>query len=145
MAFADPFDRRLDCVRDTLTCALGGRTGAPVAPAQPDGAGKLRGQSVNLKFNLRGAFEMVEFLGLVEFLAQLSQPAPVVGASLVIEHLAGVAQVAEMDPGALQLLRAVRQGVRGASRSVRRGNPARALDQIKHMEIPPRRAPQPTT
>src|SRR5260370_29368752 len=137
MAFADPFDRRLDCVRDTLTCALGGRTGAPVAPAQPDGAGKLRGQSVNLKFNLRGAFEMVEFLGLVEFLAQLSQPAPVVGASLVIEHLAGVAQVAEMDPGALQLLRAVRQGVRGASRSVRRVITDRTIGNKQDISLPP--------
>src|SRR5438132_9609819 len=104
MSLADPFECRLNCVRDTLTSALGGRTGAPVAPAQPNGAGKLRGQSVNLKFDSRSAFEMVEFLSLLEFLAQFSQPAPVVGASLVIEYLAGVAQVAEVDPGALQLL-----------------------------------------
>ena len=62
-------------------------------------------------FRLLRALDVSQFLGFFQFFAQLRKPASVRDLGLLVEHLARVAQAADMDPCLFEILVPVRQAV----------------------------------
>src|SRR5947199_2621298 len=77
VALSDPGEGVLDAFRDGQAGTLGGRAELPVPAPEPDGGRELAREELDLLTGPLGAAEIVELLGLLQFLAQLRQAAPV--------------------------------------------------------------------
>ena len=81
---------------------------------------------------------MVELLGFFELFPEFGQAQAVSGARLVVEHLTGIAQAADMNAGFGQILFPVRQPLL----CLERCGLNRALNQVQNVELHPWMAEQ---
>ena len=75
---------------------------------------------------------MVELLRLLELFAQFGQAQAVGGARLLVEHLTGVTQVADVNPGLARSSSRVRQSIAAAWTA---SELDRALNQVQNVEL----------
>src|SRR6202023_50709 len=67
------------------------------------------GQRIDLLFRLLRALDVSRFFGFFQFFAQIRKPPPVGGLGLLVEHLARVAQAANMNACLFEILIPARQ------------------------------------
>jgi hypothetical protein len=67
-------------------------------------------------FHLLGALYPSEFLRFPQFVSKLGELASVRGLGLLVQHLAGVTQAADLDSRLFEILISARQALRGLTR-----------------------------
>jgi hypothetical protein len=141
LVLRDSIQYRLDGLADALPGAFGSRHRPPIASTESDGARELPGQCIDLRFRLLGALDVAQLLGFFQFLTQLRKPVPVRGLGLIVEHLAGITQTADMDPRPFEILIPARQAMSRVTGFVL-ALAADSTRQVKHVEFSSRMAQQ---
>ena len=86
-------------------------------------------------FHLLSALDVSKLLGFFQFSAQLGKAASISELGLLVEHLARVTQVADMDPRLVEILSATRQALCGFTGFVIVAPACDSTCEIEHMEF----------
>jgi hypothetical protein len=93
-------------------------------------------------FRLLSAFDVCALLGFFQFVSQLRESPPVCGFGLVVEHLARITQIADVDPRLFEILRPARQAECRQTGFITIALACDSTRQIEHVEFGRRVAQQ---
>src|SRR5262245_54008144 len=112
MVLLDLRDGGTDPARNGHANAIGVRRGTPASAAEAGCLPELIGERLELGAQPLDSAEIVAALGVLELLAQVDEPTPIGRPRLCVEHLTGIAEIADrcIDP----------RSVRDRRRSIRR-------------------------
>ena len=134
IALRDSVQHRPDRLGDALPGPFRRRSRPPITSTEPHGAREFRSQRIDLLLRPLGTFYISCRLRFFQIFVQLGEPAPVSDLGLIVEHLARVAETADMNACLCEFLIGPRQACRLA-RFVLVALARDSARQIEHVEF----------